>query len=149
VLFALDGPDQSLLSAAGMRSGDQGELFVERYLDAPAEYVLAQAFGAAVDRRRLAEIGHLSGMGHGAGRRLFPLIARWLEGAGIDWALFAATGSLRALFERMRVRPLALAPARRERLGAAAGAWGSYYDTDPWVVGGPLSLGRELLKVGA
>ena len=95
---------------------------------------------------RIAEIGHLSGLGHGTGRRLFPLLACWLQEHAIDWALFAATGALRQMFERMDVRPRALAPARRERLGLAAEAWGSYYDTDPWVVGGPLRLGRSLLE---
>jgi hypothetical protein len=147
VLFALLGPNQNIMATAGLRRGDQGTLFVEHYLDAPAEFVLAERFGAAVDRRRVAEIGHLSGVGHGSGRRLFPLIARWLQAEGIDWALFAATGSLRSLFERLSIKPLPLAPARRERLGESAAAWGRYYDSDPWVVGGPLQLGRRLLDL--
>lgn len=145
-LFALAGPGGEIMSAAGLRRGDEGPLFVEHYLDAPAETALAQRFGGYIERHRVAEIGHLSGLGHGTGRRLFPLLACWLQDHGIDWALFAATGALRQMFEHMDVRPQPLAPARRERLGLAANAWGSYYDTDPWVVGGPLHLGRRLLE---
>lgn len=144
-LFALLGPQSEICSAAGLRRASSGPLFVENYLDAPAEFVLAQTFGGAVDRRRLVEIGHLSGLGHGNGQRLFPMLARWLEDNAIDWALFAATGPLRAQFDRMQVRPQLLAPARPERLGAAAAEWGTYYDSNPWVVGGPLSLGARLL----
>jgi hypothetical protein len=48
--------------------------------------------------------------------------------------------------KRMQVRPLPLAPATGERLGPAMADWGSYYDTDPWVVGGPLQLGQRLME---
>lgn len=145
-LFAMVSPLGDVISAAGLRRGGEGPLFVEHYLDAPAEVVLEQYFGPPVRRDRIAEIGHLSGLGHGTGRRLFPLLACWLQDHDIDWALFAATGALRQMFERMDVRPRSLAPARKERLGLAAKAWGSYYDTDPWVVGGPLRLGKPLLE---
>lgn len=147
-LFAMVSPMGDVISAAGLRRAAEGPLFVEHYLDSPAEDVLEQHFGPPVRRDRIAEIGHLSGLGHGTGRRLFPLLACWLQEHAIDWALFAATGALRQMFQRMDVRPRALAPARRERLGLAAEAWGSYYDTDPWVVGGPLRLGRRLLERG-
>lgn len=146
LLFAMVDPHGDVISAAGLRRAGDGPLFVEHYLDAPAQQVLEQHFGPPVVRDRIAEIGHLSGLGHGTGRRLFPLLACWLKDHGIDWALFAATGALRQMFERMDVRPQSLAPARKERLGLAANAWGSYYDTDPWVVGGPLRLGRRLLE---
>ena len=144
-LFALIDEQSNVISAAGMRRGSEGPLFVEQYLDAPAEVVLAERFATPVARSRLVEIGHLSGLGSGNGRRLFPLLAQCLDAEGVDWAVFAATQALRGQFDRMGVRPVPLAPARAERLGPAAAAWGSYYDTDPWVVGGPLHLGQHLL----
>jgi len=115
--------------------------------DQPVEALLAARFDRSVDRERVCEIGHLCGTGHGIGRRLFPLLACWMHEQGIEWAVFAATSTLRQMFERMQVRPLPLAPATGERLGAAMADWGSYYDTDPWVVGGPLKLGQRLMDL--
>ena len=122
--------------------GADGEL----YLDAPVETLLAARFDRRVDRERVCEIGHLCGTGQGIGRRLFPLLACWMHEQGIEWAVFAATSTLRQMFERMQVRPLPLAPASGERLGAAMADWGTYYQTDPWVVGGPLQLGQRLME---
>lgn len=146
-LFALLGADGELEAAAGLRRGDERPLFVEQYLDQPVEALLAARFDRSVDRERVCEIGHLCGTGHGIGRRLFPLLACWMHEQGIEWAVFAATSTLRQMFERMQVRPLPLAPATGERLGAAMADWGSYYDTDPWVVGGPLQLGQRLMDL--
>lgn len=144
ILFALVDGDGAILAAAGARRAGGGPLFVEQYLDAPVETVLCERFRQTPGRDEIAEIGHLSGLGAGNGRRLFPLIADWLEAGGIGWAVFAATAPLRALFARMDVQPLPLAKADRSRLGDVAADWGSYYETDPWVVGGPLELGRSL-----
>jgi hypothetical protein len=145
-LFALVDTEGALLAAAGMRRASAGPLFIEQYLDAPLESVLAARYAAMPCRGEIAEIGHLSGLGAGNGRRLFPLIAVWMEETGIGWGAFAATAPLRALFARIGVQPLLLGKAERSRLGSAAAAWGSYYETDPWVVGGPLELGRSLLR---
>lgn len=147
-LFALVEADGAIAAAAGLRCGAEGPLFVEHYLDAPAEALLGARFGQSVERARLAEIGHLCGLGAGNGRRLFPQLACWMQQHAIDWALFAATATLRQMFAHMQLHPLPLAPADGARLGAAALEWGRYYDTDPWVVGGPLSLGRALLEPG-
>ncbi|MGE4072790.1 MAG: thermostable hemolysin [Lysobacterales bacterium] len=135
-------------AAAGLRCAGQGPLFAEQYLDAPVETLLSQRFASQVSRPQVAEIGHLSGAGNGAGRRFFPLIAAYLQSIHLDWAVFVATAPLRELFERIQLRPLALAPARAERLGSMAAAWGSYYQHDPWVIGGPLHFGRHLLAAG-
>lgn len=145
-LFALVDGDGELLAAAGIRRASSGPLFIEQYLDAPLESVLAARYARTPCREEIAEIGHLSGLGAGNGRRLFPLIAAWMEEAEIGWGAFAATAPLRGLFARMGVQPLPLAKAERSRLGDAAADWGSYYETDPWVVGGPLELGRSLLR---
>lgn len=145
-LLIMPGADGEILATAGIRLAADGQLFSEQYLDEPVESVLSQRFGSSVSRFDIAEIGQLSGIGNGAGRRLFPLIALHLQSLGVSWALFVATGRLRSLFERIELRPMALAPATAERVGDAAASWGSYYDHDPWVIGGPMVLGRHLLE---
>lgn len=146
MLVALSDGSGQIVAAAGFRCAAQGPLFLEQYLDQPLEALLSAAYDAVVPRSALVEIGHLSGMGYGGGRALFPRIARHLQHAGLDWAAFVATRSLRGLFARMGVAPRSLAAARAERLGLRARDWGRYYDTDPWVVGGPLSLGAGWLQ---
>ena len=132
-------------ASAGLRCAGQGPLFAEQYLDKPVDTLLSERFATRVTRPQVAEIGHLSGAGNGAGKRFFPLIAAYLHSIHLDWAVFVATAPLRELFERIELRPLALAPARAERLGSMAAAWGSYYQHDPWVIGGPLHFGQHLL----
>lgn len=144
MLLALAGPQGEIEGAVGVRFAGHGPLFVERYLDAPVESVLAQHYALPVARSRTVEIGHLCGLGGGTGPRLFPLLARWLQDAGAQWAVFAATSGLRRQFARLGLAPRALAPALAARLGAGAAAWGRYYETDPWVLGGPVALASRL-----
>ena len=144
-LLAMLDVDGNIQAAAGLRCAGQGPLFAEQYLDTPVESLLSERFASPVARSQIAEVGHLSGVGNGAGRRLFPLIAAYLQSIHLDWAVFVATAPLRELFARIQLRPLALAPARAERLGSMVPAWGSYYQHDPWVIGGPLHLGQHLL----
>lgn len=143
-LLALVDEHGRIDAAVGVRFAGDAPLFVEHYLDAPVESVLAERFAVPVERSHTVEIGHLCGLAHGTGARLFPQLARWLEDAGAQWAVFAATAALRRQFDRIGLQPLALAPALPARLGGEAAAWGSYYQTDPWVVGGPLALARAL-----
>lgn len=146
LLYALQGRDGQILAAAGLGLASDGPLYLEQYLDAPIEAVLAQREGRPVARQGVAEIGHLCGLLAGTGRRLFPQIAADLLRRGQHHAVFTATRGLRSLFHRLGIDPAPLAPASPARLDpASAAAWGRYYAADPWVIGGALELGRHLL----
>ncbi|MCU0756267.1 MAG: thermostable hemolysin [Xanthomonadales bacterium] len=146
LLYALQDREGQILAAAGLGLAADGPLYLEQYLDAPIETVLAQREGRPVARNGVAEIGHLCGLLAGTGRRLFPQIAADLLRRGQHHAVFTATHGLRTLFHRLGIDPAPLAPASPARLDpAAAAAWGRYYAADPWVIGGALELGRHLL----
>ncbi|MEW5789026.1 MAG: thermostable hemolysin [Pseudomonadota bacterium] len=129
-------------AAAGWRSAATGTLFLERYLDQPAEALIARLAGRPVPRDRVVEVGHLAARRSGEGARMILTLARHLDRLGYEWVMFTATAELIGIFRKLGLPPLALAPADPARLGAAAGDWGRYYETRPIVVAGPIHLAR-------
>jgi hypothetical protein len=131
--------DGEIVAAAGWRGG-HGPLYLERYLDEPVERRIARLTGLAVpDRTRIAEVGHLAAARPGEGRRLMRLLGARLASLGHVWVASTATPGVRAAFERLGVRVLALGPARAEAAGPDARARGRYYDRGPGVVAGELA----------
>jgi hypothetical protein len=128
-------------AASGYTPAGGRRLFLEQYLDAPAEHVLAQHRGRAIDRDGIVEVGNLAASSMGMARTLIPLLARHLERLGYDWVVFTATRELRNTFARLGLRPVALAPADPARLRERGVDWGRYYDNDPVVMAGRISHG--------
>ena len=134
-----------MIAAAGYRAGDQGRLFLERYLSAPVETYLAD--GPSVpERRRLVEVGHLAATRAGAGRRLILLLGPHLAALGFHWVIGTLTQELRQLFQRLGIEPLPLASADPEVLGAGISSWGSYYDHRPMVLAGRIDHALSALS---
>jgi hypothetical protein len=123
-----------------------GPLFLEAYLDVPAEEAIAARMGTAIPRWALVEVGNLASDRPGGGRLLVGTLAHLLDGLGTPLAIFTATQPLRSTFRRLGVAPLALAPADGRRLGAELADWGSYYDTDPQVCSVPVALVRDAAR---
>ena len=132
-----------VVAAAGWRGADSGPLFLERYLDVPIEDVLEKLAGHPVQRSRVVEVGNLAADRNGASVQVILLMAEHLDELGYDWVVFTATREVLAIFSRLGLPLLALAPADAARLGNEAEAWGSYYDTLPIVVAGRIRLGLE------
>jgi hypothetical protein len=136
----------ALNGAVGMQPARGGALFLERYLDCPAEQALAARLGHPVARGALVEIGNLVAAKRGASQLLFVLLSATLRAAGYDWIVFTATRALRnnldklgfALVELRRVEPGRLDP---ELLAQ----WGSYYQSEPTVMAGRLSTALEVI----
>jgi len=134
-------------AAVGMRCGSEGRLFVEQYLDVPAEVAIATATGRNVARDRLVEVGNFGAQSAGDTRELILHLTHALHAAGFRWVVFTATRQLRNAFERMHMFPIALAEARASRLDAADGNdWGRYYDCRPTLVCGEIATGHAWLR---
>lgn len=135
----------ALVATVGIRLGSAGTLFVEQYLDAPAESALAGRMAVPVARSGVAEVGNFAAISSGSARALIPQMTHALHHAGVRWVLFTATLSLRNSFDRLQLRPLALAPALQSRLCDDATDWGSYYATQPQVLCGDVAAGHAFL----
>jgi hypothetical protein len=139
--------DGRILAAAGYRDAS-GPLFLERYLAAPVEAVIAARAGARVTRREIVEVGHFAASEAGEGKRLLPVLARHLSQCGYRWVVSTATRELRVLLAHLGMRPLALARADPGPLGADAADWGSYYEHEPIVVAGDLRRSLPVIERG-
>ncbi len=149
VLVSLHDPlDDSIVAAAGYRQASGETLFLERYLDAPVEQVLARQGGDAPARAGIFEVGHLAARRAGEGRRLIFLLGDHLAGEGAQWVVSTLTEELRHLFVRLGITPLALGRADPGVLGGAASQWGSYYDHHPVVLAGHVQQALRLLARG-
>ena len=78
--------DERILAAAGYRDATD-PLFLERYLAAPIEEVIAARTGAPVTRREIVEVGHFAAAHPGEGKRLLPMLARHLSQRGFQFRL--------------------------------------------------------------
>jgi hypothetical protein len=135
-LLGIETPDGALLGAIGTREGRLSEpLYLEAYLDRPAEVALSARLGVRVPRSCIAEVGNLAGGHAGAGTYLVTALAAYLDAIHCTWALFTATTAIRNGFAHLGAGLLDIAAADGTRLGnAALSAWGTYYETAPRVV---------------
>jgi hypothetical protein len=128
-------------AAAGYAAAGAQPLFLEQYLDQPVEQALAAAIGAPIARGSVVEVGNLAANSAGMARALIPQLARHLHRMGYRWVAFTATRALRNSFHRLGLKPVPIAAADPARLADGGAHWGSYYDQDPVVVAGKISLG--------
>lgn len=133
-------------AVAGIRPAASGTLFLEHYLDLPAEQALAAAAGKTVQRRELVEIGNLVASQRGASHLLFLVLTAALHRAGYQWMVFTATRPLRNNLQKLGFPMLMLAAATPERLNASERReWGSYYQSEPQVMAGSLDVAMQLI----
>ncbi len=137
------------IAAAGWRGADTEPLFLERYLDAPIETILATLTGQALERQRIVEVGNLASEKPGGSLHVILNLARHLDQSGYEWVVFTATRELIGIFTKLGLPLLALAKANPTRLGHDALDWGSYYDTQPVVVAGRIRLALDRVGSGA
>ena len=135
--------EQRVVAATGWRSAGVEALYLEHYLDAPIETLIARLAGQPVRRDRIVEVGNLAADKPGASIEVVLALSRHLDGLGYEWVVFTATRELIGIFSRLGLPLLALAAADPARLGDAAEAWGSYYETGPVVVAGKIRTALE------
>jgi hypothetical protein len=139
-----------LIAAFGLRSAAHSMLFLEHYLDAPVENILAARFGQSVRRDEIIEVGNLSAVHAGATRWLIVAVTMLLHREGYRWIAFTGTPVVRNGLHRLGLRPHEIAGAHLHRLPAEErGQWGNYYAQAPMVMAGEIARGYRALMADA
>ncbi|MFG0607329.1 thermostable hemolysin [Vibrio mimicus] len=133
-------------SVCGFRIAEHEPLFLEQYLDEPADVILSERFACAIARGKLIEFGHLASFSRGLSAYHFRLIAQQLVAMGFEWCIFTATDPLHALMRRFGLQPTLIAKASSARIPNATQVWGTYYQHSPRILAGNLVQGCERLN---
>lgn len=144
-LFGLWHAEQPI-AAVGVRVASSEPLFLESYLDTPAEQLINGRFHQSLNRHDIAEIGNLASLRPGLQRLLFIYLAHQLAAEGIAWLLFTATPEVANGLRRLGLEPQPIMPADPTRLGDESHLWGRYYDHRPWVMTGDLRTAMRTLQ---
>ncbi|KYN23836.1 delta-VPH [Vibrio cidicii] len=138
--------DGEMKSVCGYRVAKDEPLFLEQYLDEPANQILSRRFACNVTRDSLIEFGQLASFSRGLSGLHFTLIADKLVALGFEWCIFTATDPLHALMKRFGLEPTMIASADAKRIPNATQIYGSYYQHSPRILAGNLRLGLAHLK---
>ncbi|MCZ4295357.1 MULTISPECIES: thermostable hemolysin [Vibrio] len=139
--------NDEIASVCGFRIAADEPLFLEQYLDAPAEVLISNLFQQPVERSNLVEFGHLASFAKGMSPLHFFLIAECLVENGFEWCIFTATDPLFALMSRLGLEPRLIADADAEKILDAPKVWGTYYEHQPKVFAGNLIKGLQRLRL--
>lgn len=124
-----------LAGVLGMRRADHGRaLFLEQYMDRPAQLILGDLLASSVERDSLVEVGNLVSTWRGSSQMLFIALAALIVEVGAEWAVFTATPEVQKLLARLGVKQYVLGRADGGRLGEQLANWGSYYNSSPSLV---------------
>lgn len=136
---------EKILALCGIRSGNEGELFLEQYLDTSAESILSQVFSTPIPRDKLIEFGQLASFTQGMSPEHFYLMASTLVEQGFEWCIFTATDPLFRLMKRLGLEPTVITEADPSRIYNAKQVWGTYYEHHPRILAGNLKQGLARL----
>jgi hypothetical protein len=150
-LFGLENQTGQLLGAVGVRGGNSGSLFLERYLNEPIETAIGARLGhVEPGRGEVVEVGNLAADSPGAARLLIVALTDLLVALGFRWVTFTGTPTLLNSFQRLGLTPIALGEADPTRMGEELADWGNYYANRPLVMAGDIHGGHQrLLQLGA
>lgn len=143
---------QVMKSVCGYRIAEQEPLFLEQYLDEPADRLLAQRFACPIPRGKLIEFGHLASFGRGLSAFHFRLMAQQLVAMGFEWCIFTATDPLHALMRRFGLQPTLIAQASPARIpmllksGELTISTVRVFWRAIWYMVAPISINYTLIK---
>ena len=123
----------------GIRNAGAEPLFLESYLERPIEVAVGRCAGMHVRRDQIAEVGQFVIGDRDTVADFFRDLVPFLQSQGYDWVCFTGTNRIRALLSRIGFEGRPVAMATRDRVGASADEWGSYYDHEPVVIVGKLA----------
>lgn len=120
-----------VLCAAGIRTA-AGGFFSDCYLGAGFPQTLLERTGQDVAETRIMEVTSLASVSPFPVLPLLDRLIAWGREQGLICGVFTATQPLRRLLTRVGLGYTPLCAASADKV-ADPDAWGSYYDTDPWV----------------
>lgn len=138
VLMSVQDDEGTILGALGFRFAGEDQLFLEQYLDAPIESVLAASSADSTRRNAIVEVGSLASHGNGASIFLFTALTAYLAQQGKQYIAATATDFLHRYFTRIGVELLLLGHAKQSRLLDGGNSWGTYYETGPRIIAGQI-----------
>jgi hypothetical protein len=132
------------LGVVGLRAAQEQPLYLEHYLDAPIERVLAERVGGEVPRARIVEVGHLASRNCLGAARMAAALPCYLLARNYEWIVFTGTRTVRGILDRLGAPLHELASATAECVSGTPDSWGRYYDTGPRVYAGFLPDTRRI-----
>ncbi|MGD9661958.1 MAG: thermostable hemolysin [Porticoccaceae bacterium] len=120
-------------AALGLNPAAHGAMFVEQYLDQPAEQAIATLAHQPISRNSIVEVGNLVSSLNGATALLYLMLLAVVQRAGFQWVIFTATPEVQRSIEKIGFKIAPICEADPSRLSTDSGQWGSYYDAKPWV----------------
>jgi hypothetical protein len=148
-LFGMYDASGALCAVVGVRPASVEPFFLEGYLDEPIGSLISATDGNGVDRSAIVEVGNLAASDT-ANARMSIIAMTWLLAmGGLEWVAFTGNMGLVNSFHRLGLKPVTLCAADPARLGEDRHAWGSYYESKPWVHYGNIRCGfTHLSNIG-
>jgi hypothetical protein len=140
-LFGMSDASGGLCAVAGIRLANAGPLFLEGYLDEAIEVLISACANNTVGRSAVVEVGNLAASDTGSARMSIIAMTYLLAMGGLEWVAFTGSVGLVNSFHRLGLKPVTLCAADPARLGEERYAWGSYYESKPWVHFGNIRAG--------
>lgn len=123
-------------AALGLRPAGFEKMFLEQYLDIPAEQAIARLTHSPIDRNNIVEIGNLVSTLPGATALLFLILVAVVHKAGFHYVMFTATPEVKRAIEKLGFVIKTICPADPNKLQGDRGSWGRYYENQPQVMAG-------------
>lgn len=140
-LFGMSDTSGTLCAVVGVRLASDGPLFLEGYLDETIDTLISAAADHTVSRSAIVEVGNLAASDTGSARMSIIAMTYLLAMGGLEWVAFTGNLGLVNSFHRLGLKPVTLCAADPARLGEDRHAWGSYYESKPWVHFGNIRSG--------
>jgi len=140
-LFGMSDACGTLCAVVGVRLASDGPLFLEGYLDEAIDTLISTAAEQTVSRSAIVEVGNLAASDTGSARMSILAMTYLLAMGGLEWVAFTGNLGLVNSFHRLGLKPVTLCAANPARLGEDRHAWGSYYESKPWVHFGNIRSG--------
>lgn len=139
-LMSVQDDQGKILAAVGFRNAADEPLFLEQYLRHPIDEILD------TPRSSITEIGNLASAGGGSSLFLFAALSAYLHDKKQSHAVITGTKFIEGRLRVLGSKPTRIAKADPSLLLKNGEDWGSYYNTDPYVMAGQVAKGYERLQ---